>query len=95
MFKTVFTLFRGSVAAAGEELEDRTALLILDQQMRDAAAELAFRIAQGEYDDLDDLQRTDLEALAQVLEAWSRRVAELETAIYPAGPEEQAPRVKP
>ena len=38
MFKTVFTLFRGSVAAAGEELEDRTALLILDQQMRDAAA---------------------------------------------------------
>jgi phage shock protein A len=32
------TLFRGSVAAAGEELEDRTALLILDQQMRDAAA---------------------------------------------------------
>src|SRR5206468_6336700 len=38
MFKTVLTLFRGSVAAAGEELEDRTALLILDQQMRDAAA---------------------------------------------------------
>src|SRR5256885_6242106 len=38
MFKTVLTLFRGSVAAAGEELEDRSALLILDQQMRDAAA---------------------------------------------------------
>src|SRR6266436_3774830 len=38
MFKTVLTLFRGSVAAAGEELEDRAALLILDQQMRDAAA---------------------------------------------------------
>jgi phage shock protein A len=38
MFKTVFTLFRGSVAVAGEELEDRAALLILDQQMRDAAA---------------------------------------------------------
>jgi len=38
MFKTVFTLFRGSVAAAGEELEDRSALLILDQQMRDAGA---------------------------------------------------------
>ena len=38
MFKTVLTIFRGSVAAAGEELEDRTALLILDQQMRDAAA---------------------------------------------------------
>jgi phage shock protein A len=38
MFKTVLMLFRGSVAAAGEELEDRSALLILDQQMRDAAA---------------------------------------------------------
>jgi phage shock protein A len=37
MFKTVLTLFRGSVAAAEEELEDRSALLILDQQMRDAA----------------------------------------------------------
>ena len=38
MLKNVLTHFRGSVAAAGEELEDRTALLILDQQMRDAAA---------------------------------------------------------
>src|SRR5215470_8246037 len=38
MFKTVLTIFRGSVAVAGEELEDRTALLVLDQQMRDAAA---------------------------------------------------------
>ena len=38
MFKTVLTLFRGSMAAAGEELEDRSALLILDQQLRDAAA---------------------------------------------------------
>ena len=38
MFKTVLTLFRGSVAAAGDELEDRSALLILDQQMRDAGA---------------------------------------------------------
>jgi phage shock protein A len=38
MFKTVLTLFRGSVAAAGEELGDRSALLILDQQIRDAGA---------------------------------------------------------
>src|ERR1700755_228016 len=37
MFKTVLTLFRGSVAVAEEELQDRTALVILDQQMRDAA----------------------------------------------------------
>ena len=64
-------------------------------QMRDAAVELAFRIAQGEYDDLDDTQRVDLQALAQILDAWSRRVAELETAIYPQGPAEQATRAKP
>src|SRR5262249_37126633 len=38
MFKTVLTLFRGGIAVAGEELEDRTALVILDQQMREAAA---------------------------------------------------------
>ena len=38
MFKTVLTLFRGSVAAAEEDFESRNALLILDQQMRDAAA---------------------------------------------------------
>jgi len=38
MFKTVFTLLRGSVAAVNEELEDRSALLILDQQMRDAGS---------------------------------------------------------
>lgn len=38
MFKAVFSIFRGGVAAAGEEPEDWTALLILDQQMRDADA---------------------------------------------------------
>lgn len=65
------------------------------QQMRDASAELAFRLAQGEYDDLDDLQRMDLQALSQILDAWARRVAELEAGVYPHGPEEQAPRAKP
>src|SRR4029079_1210131 len=57
MFKTVLTLFRGSVAVAGEELEDRTALVILDQQMRDAAAAvdrskrtLALAIAQDQQE---------------------------------------------
>jgi phage shock protein A len=57
MFKTVLTIFRGSVAAAEEELEDRTALLILDQQMRDAAAaverskrSLALAIAQDQQE---------------------------------------------
>src|SRR5262245_3122628 len=55
MFKTFFTLVRGSVAAAEEELADRSALLILEQQIRDAAAAidrgkraLALAIAQDE-----------------------------------------------
>jgi phage shock protein A len=40
MIKTVITLMRGSAAAAAEDLADRNALLILDQQMRDAQASL-------------------------------------------------------
>lgn len=72
MFKTVVTLFRGSVAAAGVELEDRTALLILDQQMRDAAAAverskrtLALAIAQDQQE-------------GRKLEATVARIADLE-----------------
>ncbi|MCS3728513.1 PspA/IM30 family protein [Bradyrhizobium betae] len=72
MFKTVITLFRGSVAAAGEELEDRTALLILDQQLRDAAAAverskraLALAIAQDQQE-------------GRKLEATIARIADLE-----------------
>ena len=40
MFKTILTLFRGSVAAAEQEFADRSALLILDQQIRDAGGAL-------------------------------------------------------
>lgn len=72
MFKTVLTLFRGSVAAAGEELEDRSALLILDQQMRDTATgvdrskrALALAIAQDQQE-------------ARRLEATKARIADLE-----------------
>jgi phage shock protein A len=75
MFKTVLTLFRGSVAAAGEELEDRTALLVLDQQMRDSAAAverakraLALAIAQDQQEgrraDTIKAQIADLEVRA-------------------------------
>jgi phage shock protein A len=75
MFKTVLTLFRGSVAAAGEELEDRTALLILDQHMRDSAAAverakraLALAIAQDQQEgrrlDAIKTQIADLEVRA-------------------------------
>jgi phage shock protein A len=38
MFKTLFTLVRGAAAAAEGEMIDRSALLILDQQIRDAAS---------------------------------------------------------
>ena len=55
MFKTIVTLIRGAGFRAEEELADRTALLVLDQQIRDAAAgierakrALAVAIAQDE-----------------------------------------------
>jgi phage shock protein A len=87
MFKTVLTIFRGSVAAAGEELEDRTALLILDQQMRDAAATV------------DRSKRTLALAIAgdqaegRRLEATNARIADLElraTAALDGGREDLA-----
>ncbi len=80
MFKTVVTLFRGGVAAAGEELEDRTALLILDQQMRDAAAAIerakrALAIAIGQ----DQLEGKRLEATkARIADLEARAVAALD-----------------
>ena len=38
MFKTLVTLVRGATFRAEEEFADRSALLILDQQIRDSAA---------------------------------------------------------
>jgi phage shock protein A len=87
MFKTVLTLFRGSVAFAEEELEDRTALLILDQQMRDAAAaverskrSLALAIAQDQQE-------------GRRLDTTNARIADLEvrtTAALDGGREDLA-----
>src|ERR1700704_2468901 len=87
MFKTVLTLFRGSVAAAGEELEGRNALLILDQQMRDAATAverakrtLALAIAQDQHE-------------GRRLDATNARIADLEiraTAALDGGREDLA-----
>jgi phage shock protein A len=72
MFKTLLTLMRGSVAVAGEELGGRTALQLLDQQMRDAAAAverakrtLALAIAQNQQE-------------GRRLDATNARIAELE-----------------
>ena len=87
MFKTVLTLFRGSIAVAGEEIEDRSALLILDQQMRDAAAAverskrtLALAIAQDQQE-------------GRRLDATNARIADLElraTAALDGGREDLA-----
>jgi len=87
MFKTIFTLVRGSVAVAGEELEARNALLILDQQMRDSAANverakrmLALAIAQDQQE-------------GRRLEAARARIADLEvraTAALDGGREDLA-----
>lgn len=87
MFKTVLTIFRGSVAAAGEELEDRTALLVLDQQMRDAGTAverskrtLAVAIAQDQME-------------GRRLDATNARIADLEvraTAALDGGREDLA-----
>src|SRR5215831_21094576 len=72
MFKILFTLARGAAAAAEEEVIDRSALLILDQQIRDAAAAvdrgkraLAVAIAHDESE-------------AKRLEATLARIADLE-----------------
>lgn len=72
MFKTFITLVRGATAAAEEDLADRSALLILDQQIRDAGAAtargkkaLAMAVAQ------DDAE-------GRRLEETLRRIADLE-----------------
>jgi phage shock protein A len=72
MFKTMLTLMRGAAARAEEEVTDRSALLILDQQIRDAAAgierskrALAVAIAQDE-------------AEGKRLETTLKRIADLE-----------------
>lgn len=73
MLKTVWTLMRGAAAVAEEEVADRSALLILDQQIRDAVSAterakraLALAIAQDE-------------AEGKHLEATLSRIADLET----------------
>src|SRR5215468_2388920 len=72
MLKTIMTLVRGAAFRAEEEFVDRSALLILDQQIRDAAAgierskrALAVAIAQDE-------------AEGKRLETTLKRIADLE-----------------
>lgn len=87
MFKTIITLFRGGAAVAAEQFEDRNALLILDQQMRDAASavdrakrSLALAIAQDQQE-------------GRRLETTNARIADLEgraTAALDGGREDLA-----
>lgn len=65
MFKQMLTLFRANANAAGEEMAERNALLILDQQIRDAGAAItqaqrALALAMGE----DAQEAARLDALA-------------------------------
>ncbi len=79
MLKTIVTLFRGAAFRAEEEFADRSALLILDQQIRDAAAgierakrALAVAIAQ------DEAEGKRLETtLARIADLEERTVAAL------------------
>lgn len=87
MLKTVITLMRGSAASAAEDLADRNALAILDQQMRDVQASLgqaqrALAVALAE-----DAEEARREAAA------AQRIAGLETratAALAAGREDLA-----
>jgi phage shock protein A len=79
MFKTIVTLIRGATFRAEEEFADRSALLILDQQIRDAAGgiarakrALAVAIAQ------DDAEGNRLDAtLSRIADLEDRAVAAL------------------
>ena len=80
MLKTIVTLMRGSAAAAAEEVADRHALVILDQQMRDAGSALerakralALAIAQDRQEGL----RLD-RIIAQIADLETRVSAALE-----------------
>src|SRR5216683_6203360 len=73
MFKTLITLVRGRTAAIAEEVADQNALLVLDQQMRDATGAL------------DRAKRALAVAIAQEsqegqrLDATRSRIEDLET----------------
>src|SRR3954452_23941955 len=87
MLKTIMTLVRGATFRAEEEFTDRSALLILDQQVRDSASAierskraLAIAIAQDE-------------AEGKRLETTLRGIADLEeraTAALAGGREDLA-----
>ena len=92
MLKTIITLVRGATFRAEEEFADRSALLILDQQIRDSAAAierakraLAIAIAQDEAEGkrlettltrIADLEERAVAALAASREELAAEAAE-------------------
>jgi phage shock protein A len=79
MFKVLHTLVRGAAAAAEEEVRDRHALAILDQQVRDAASGIeAARRAFGLAAAQDAAEQSRLGAvLARLADLEARAVAAL------------------
>jgi phage shock protein A len=89
MFKTLFALVRGAAAAAEGEVIDRSALLILDQQIRDAATAvergkraLAVAVAHDEAEGkrleatlarLADLEERAVAAALFMVRSWQMR----------------------
>jgi len=82
MFKTIFTIVRGRQAEAIESFADANAMTLLDQQIRDAAADLdrarrALAIARAQ----DGAEAARIEGLrAKIADLEQRAVAALEAA---------------
>ncbi|MGH6836682.1 MAG: PspA/IM30 family protein [Methylocella sp.] len=92
MFKALITLAKGRVFATGERLADQNALVILDQQMRDASAAvdrakkaLAVAIAQDKQEEqrlaatrrqIADLEQRAISALAAGRDDLAQKAAE-------------------
>src|SRR5260370_1122653 len=100
MLKTILTLVRGATFRAEEEFADRSALLILDQQIRDSAAgierakrSLALAIAQ------DEAEGKRLETTLSRIPAPHARAAPAASgrpdAVAPGAPEADAPPARP
>ena len=80
MLKTLITLVRGRTALVAEELGDQNALLILDQQMRDATlalerAKKALAVAVAQ--ESQEQQRLDA-TLARIADLETRTIAAIE-----------------
>ncbi len=79
MIKTLSLLMRGTAAAVAEDLADRHALLLLDQQMRDGEAALARAqraLAVARAEDAQEMRRIE-SSLARIAELEPRARAAL------------------